>query len=116
MIPLRKLGLILSASVCCLIWFSIRPVRFTQYLKAEDPEESDYKYILAWTPDFPNVKLLGWSYPEVDGFQQAGCERRGIAGVAAEKGVVQRQAGQVRGGQRGEEEHGLAGEGEREDV
>ena len=73
MIPLRKLGLILSASVCWLIWLSIRPLRFTQYLKAEDPEESDYKYILAWTPDFPNVKLLGWSFPEVDGFQQAGC-------------------------------------------
>ena len=50
------------------------------------------------------------------GFQQAGCERRGIAGIAAEKGVVQRQVGQVRGRQRGEEEDGLAGEGEREDV
>ena len=50
------------------------------------------------------------------GVQQAGCERRGISGVAAEKGVVQRQVGEVRGGQRGEEEDGLAGEGEREDV
>ena len=50
------------------------------------------------------------------GFQQAGCERRGIAGIAAEKGVVQRQVGEVRGGQRGEEEDGLAGEGKHEDV
>ena len=50
------------------------------------------------------------------GFQQAGCERRGIAGIAAEKGVVQRQVGEVRGRQRGEEEDGLAGKGEHEDV
>ena len=34
---------------------------------------SDYKYILTWTPDTPNVKLMGWSYPDLEGFQQAGC-------------------------------------------
>ena len=34
---------------------------------------SDYKYILTWTPDTPNVRLMGWSYPHLEGFQQAGC-------------------------------------------
>ena len=34
---------------------------------------SDYKYILTWTPDTPNVRLMGWSYPDLEGFQQAGC-------------------------------------------
>ena len=34
---------------------------------------SDYKYILSWTPDTENVKLMGWSYPALDGFQKAGC-------------------------------------------
>ena len=33
----------------------------------------NYKYILTWTPDTPNVKLMGWSYPQLDGFRTAGC-------------------------------------------
>ena len=37
----------------------------------KDP--GDYKYILTWTPDTENVKLMGWSYPHLDGFQKAGC-------------------------------------------
>ena len=39
----------------------------------DDDNESDIKYILIWTPDSDNVRLLGWSYPELDGFKNAGC-------------------------------------------
>ena len=69
MIVLILLGIFVS----CLLWFTIKPVRIAQYHRTEVIEESDYKYILAWTPDTPNVKLLGWSYPELDGFKTAGC-------------------------------------------
>ena len=73
MAKFRILVLILGILVSCLIWFTIKPVRVTRYVRAKDSEDSDYKYILAWTPDTPNVKLLGWSYPELDGFNKAGC-------------------------------------------
>ena len=37
------------------------------------PDFNKYKHILTWTPDSGNVKLKGWSYPQLDGFQKAGC-------------------------------------------
>ena len=40
---------------------------------SDDNSKSDYQYILTWTPDTENVKLMGWSYPHLDGFQKAGC-------------------------------------------
>ena len=43
------------------------------HLYSDDKDLSDYKYILTWTPDTPNVKLMGWSYPDLDGFKEAGC-------------------------------------------
>ena len=47
-----------------------------QYVESDDnhsPDFNKYKYILTWTPDSGNVKLKGWSYPDLDGFKKAGC-------------------------------------------
>ena len=50
----------------------IIPHLYSDY-KCSSDYNYNYKYILTWTPDTPNVKLMGWSYPHLDGFQKAGC-------------------------------------------
>ena len=77
MVPrFAKLRLSLPIIVLCslaLIFLLKRPRMIIPDPYSDDKDLSDYKYILTWTPDTPNVKLMGWSYPELDGFQHAGC-------------------------------------------
>ena len=64
-------------------------------------------------PDIPIFPLFVAG--EDIGFQQAGGERRGVESDAAEKGLVQCKAGQVRAGRGGQEED-LHGQGQGQDV
>lgn len=56
-----------------LIFFSNRQRMMIPSGESDDRNTKDYKYILTWTPDSGNVKLKGWSYPDLEGFKQAGC-------------------------------------------
>ena len=67
-VKLRMIGAFLSISSLAMVLLSNRSWMFR-----EKERWSDFKYILTWTPDTQNVKLMGWSYPQLDGFEQAGC-------------------------------------------
>ena len=59
-----------------LIFLSNRYRKIIRHNESDDknsPDFNKYKHILTWTPDSGNVKLKGWSYPELDGFKKAGC-------------------------------------------
>ena len=56
-----------------LIFFSNRHRTIIPLFDSDGKSDKDYKYILTWTPDTENVKLMGWSYPDLEGFQKAGC-------------------------------------------
>ena len=72
-VKLRLLFSIIGLCSVALIFVLNRARMSTPLLYSGDKDQSDYKYILTWTPDTPNVKLMGWSYPDLDGFQTAGC-------------------------------------------
>ena len=56
-----------------LIFLSNRHRTIIPLFDSDGKSGKDYKYILTWTPDSGNVKLMGWSYPDLDGFEKAGC-------------------------------------------
>ena len=56
-----------------LIFLSNRHRTIIPLFDSDGKSGKDYKYILTWTPDSGNVKLMGWSYPDLDGFKKAGC-------------------------------------------
>ena len=76
-VKLRPLVPIIVLFSLSLIFLLTRPRMTTiprqPHSCSDDKDKSDYKYILTWTPDTPNVKLMGWSFPELDGFKKAGC-------------------------------------------
>ena len=76
-VKLRPLVPIIGLFSLSLIFLLTRPRMTTiprqPHSCSDDKDKSDYKYILTWTPDTENVKLMGWSYPHLDGFQKAGC-------------------------------------------
>ena len=74
-----RVSCLLTICSVILIFKLQKPFGFIQK-PSSISNESDIKYILAWTADTGNVKLFGWSYPELNGFQQAGCpEHREMA-------------------------------------
>ena len=56
-----------------LIFLSNKHRTIIPLFDSDDKSGKVYKYILTWTPDSGNVKLKGWSYPDLDGFEKAGC-------------------------------------------
>ena len=75
-VKLRPLVPIIGLFSLSLIFLLTRPrmsIPHQPHSCSDDKDKSEYKYILTWTPDTPNVKLMGWSYPDLDGFQKAGC-------------------------------------------
>ena len=72
-VKLRLLIPIIAFCSVALIFLFNKHRMTIPHLKSDNEYNSDYKYILTWTPDTPNVKLMGWSYPQLDGFRKAGC-------------------------------------------
>ena len=72
-VKLRLLIPIIALCSVALIFLFNKHRMTIPHLKSDNEYNSDYKYILTWTPDTPNVKLMGWSYPQLDGFRTAGC-------------------------------------------
>ena len=70
-LKLRKFCPIIGLCSVALILLSNRSI--IQNLYSDYEYNSEYKHILTWTPDSGNVKLMGWSYPDLNGFKQAGC-------------------------------------------
>ena len=72
-VKLRLLFSIIGLCSVSLLFLLNRHRRIIPHLSSDYKHSSDYKYILTWTPDTQNIKLMGWSYPYLDGFQKAGC-------------------------------------------
>ena len=68
-VELRRFCLILLA----LIFLTYRHRMIIPLVDNDDKRSQDFKHILIWTPEKDFEKLMGWTYPNLDGFEKAGC-------------------------------------------